>query len=80
MTNTLMLEMAIRRAGLTKKEIAKLLGLSAMGLHKKINNITEFKASEITRLYNLLSLSSLEEQQKIFLPVMFTVNHQVIVT
>ena len=80
MTNTLMLEMAIRRAGLTKKEIAKLLGLSAMGLHKKINNITEFKASEITRLYNLLSLFSLEEQQKIFLPVMFTVNHQVIVT
>lgn len=80
MTNTLMLEMAIRRAGLIKKEIAKLLGLSAMDLHKKVNNITEFKASKITRLYNLLNLSSLEEQQKIFLPVVFTVNHQIIVT
>lgn len=66
MTNTLMLEIAIRRAGLTKKEIAHRLGLSVMGLHKKINNITEFKASEIAQLYNLLKLSSLEEQQQIF--------------
>ena len=67
MTNTLMLEMAIRRAGLTKKEVAHRLGLSVMGLHQKINNMTEFKASEIAQLYNLLNLSSLEEQQQIFL-------------
>ena len=66
MTNTLMLEMAIRRAGLTKKEVAHRLGLSVMGLHQKINNMTEFKASEIAQLYNLLNLSSLEEQQQIF--------------
>ena len=66
MTNTLMLEMAIRRAGLTKKEVAQRLGLSIMGLHQKINNITEFKASEIAKLYEILNLSSLEEQQQIF--------------
>lgn len=66
MTNTLMLEMTIRRAGLTKKEVARRLGLIAMGLHQKINNITEFKASEIAQLYDLLNLSSLEEQQQIF--------------
>ena len=67
MTNTLLLEMAIRRAGLTKKEVARRLGLSIMGLHKKINNLSEFKASEINQLYKMLNLSSLEEQQQIFL-------------
>lgn len=66
MTNTLMLEMAIRRAGLTKKEVAQRLGLSIMALHKKINNMTEFKASEIAQLYEILNLASLEEQQQIF--------------
>lgn len=66
MTNTLMLEMAIRRAGLTKKEVAKRLGLSIMGLHQKINNVTEFKASEIAQLYEILNLASLDEQQQIF--------------
>lgn len=66
MTNTLLLEMAIRRAKLTKKEVAKRLGLSFMGLHQKINNVTEFKASEINQLYKMLNLSSLEEQQQIF--------------
>lgn len=66
MTDTLKLEMAIRRAGLTKREVAKRLSLSEMGLHQKINNVTEFKASEIALLYDLLNLESLEEQQQIF--------------
>lgn len=66
MTNTLLLEMAIRRAGLTKKEVAHKLELSFMELHQKINNVTEFKASEIASLYKLLNLSTLEEQQQIF--------------
>ena len=66
MTNTLLLEMAIRRAKMTKKEIAQHLGLSAIGFYKKLNNVTEFKASEITKLYEILNLSSLEEQQRIF--------------
>lgn len=66
MTDTLMLEMAIKRAGFTKREIAKRLNLSEMGLYQKMNNITEFKASEISSLYDLLNLKSLEEQQQIF--------------
>lgn len=66
MTNTLLLEMAIRRAKLTKKEAAQRLGLSVMGLYQKINNVTEFKASEINQLYKMLNLSTLEEQQQNF--------------
>ena len=75
MTNTLLLEMMIRRAGLTKK-VARHPGLSSMGLHKKMNNQTEFKASETAQLYNLLNLSSLEEQQQIFLLMAFTYSKQ----
>lgn len=66
MTNTLLLEIAIKKAGFTKKEIARKLNLSDMGFYQKLNNITEFKASEISALYDLLKLSSLEEQQQIF--------------
>lgn len=66
MTNTLLLEMAIRRAKLTKKEAAQRLGLSVMGLYQKINNVTEFKAGEINQLYKMLNLSTLEEQQQNF--------------
>ena len=63
MTNTLELEIAIKRAGLTKREVSKRLGLSEMGLYKKLNNITEFKASEI---YSLCEMLNIENKDEIF--------------
>ena len=66
MTDKLELEIAIKRAGLTKNEIAKRLNLSKASFYKKLNNATEFKASEISELYKILKLNSLEEQQQIF--------------
>ncbi|QUH28253.1 hypothetical protein [Vallitalea guaymasensis] len=63
MTNTIELEIAIKRSGLTKREIAKQLGLSEMGLYKKIKNITEFKASEIFLLSKILAIN---DKEKIF--------------
>lgn len=63
MTNTIELEVAIKRSGLTKRKIAKKLGLSEMGFYKKVNNITEFKASEIALLCEVLSI---ENKDKIF--------------
>ena len=65
MTDKLELEIAIKRAGLTKNEIAKRLNLSKASFYKKLNNTTEFKASEISELYKILKLNSLEEQQQI---------------
>ena len=56
LTNTIELEIALKRAGLSKKELAKGLGLSEMGLFRKINNLTEFKASEIKKIQTLLHL------------------------
>lgn len=66
MTNKLELEITIKRAGLTKREVAKALGITTMGLYKKINNITEFKASELSKLKELLNIETAEEQEKIF--------------
>ncbi len=66
MTDSIEFEVALKRAGLTKKEVAKHLGISEMGLYKKINNITEFKASELSKLYDLFKLESIESQQRIF--------------
>lgn len=66
MTNSLKLEMYIKRAGLTKRKVAALLGISEMSFYKKLNNITEFKAGEIFKLYKILKLKNLEEQQMLF--------------
>lgn len=66
MTDSLKLEMYIKQAGLTKRRVATLLGISEMSFYKKLNNITEFKAGEICKLYKILKLKSLEEQQLLF--------------
>ena len=64
MTETIELEIAIKRSGLTKREVAKRLGLSEMGFYQKLNNVTEFKASEIEALIKMLSIKDIG---KIFL-------------
>lgn len=61
MTNTVELEVYIVRAGLTKREVAKRLGISEMGFYKKLNNITEFKASEIDLLVNMLGITDMDK-------------------
>lgn len=58
MTDTLALEMAIRKKGLTKKAVSKHLNLTQQGFLLKLNNVNEFKASEIHRLCNLLDIGS----------------------
>lgn len=65
MTDTIRLKMAIVRSGLSQRKIARALNLSEMGLYKKINNITEFKASEIETLQTILSLT-VSERDAIF--------------
>ena len=60
MTDKIKLEIAIIESGLTMHEVAEKLGLSDMGFYKKINNITEFKASEIVKLKEILKLEAIE--------------------
>ena len=42
MTDTLKLKGAIVASGLSRKQVAEQMGISAYSLHKKIHNITEF--------------------------------------
>lgn len=65
MTNTTLLRMKIDESGYKLRFIAKQLGITYQGFLKKLNNETEFKASEIQILRELLHLTP-EECEKIF--------------
>jgi transcriptional regulator with XRE-family HTH domain len=65
MTDTVLLENIIKQRRFTKSYIAEYLGLSRYGLIKKLNNVTEFKASEIAKLCLLLGIDA-EQREAIF--------------
>lgn len=65
MTNSNMLRAKIDESGYKLRFIAGKLGITYQGFLKKINNETEFKASEIQILKELLNLTE-EERNKIF--------------
>ena len=58
MTDTYELEKLIRMNGFTKKEVAQRLGLSEQGFLLKLNNRSEFKASEIDAICRMLELEN----------------------
>lgn len=66
MTNSKLLRKIINSKGLKLKYVAEYLGLSSYGLALKINNIQEFKTSEVAALCDLLKIESLETKEKIF--------------
>lgn len=57
MTNTTELNRLIEASPLSKEGIASKLGISLSSLNNKISNRTEFKASEIDMLQDILHLS-----------------------
>lgn len=65
MTDTVLLRETIARSGIKYKALATALGLTPYGLQKKIDNRTEFKASEILALTDVLHLSE-KERNAIF--------------
>lgn len=58
MTDTKLLREAIDSSGMSITFISNKIGISREALYKKINNTTEFKASEITKLSKILNLSN----------------------
>ncbi len=60
MTDTELLREKIENSGYKLQFIAKSLGLTYQGLLNKINNRSEFRASEIQELYDLLGLTEKE--------------------
>ena len=60
-----LLNLSIRRAGLTKRQFAARLGLTYAGYQARIRRGSEFKASEIYEIRDILRLSA-EEVTRIF--------------
>ena len=66
MTDTQKLKDIISMSGLKYKFLAESLSLTPYGLMNKIENRTEFKASEILTLCNILGITSLKDKEKLF--------------
>ena len=67
MTDTTLLERYIEKSGYKKSFIAKQIGLkSAYGLARKINNKSEFKATEIGILCSLLKINAKDKNAIFF--------------
>lgn len=69
MTNTSLLRKKIDESGYKLRFIASKLDITYQGFLKKINNETEFKASEMQILRELLNLTDAEFEQ-----IFFTLN------
>ena len=65
MTDSEALNKVIENSGLKLTFIARALKLSREWFYKKLNNQTEFKASEIVKMQEILNLSN-EQRDKIF--------------
>ncbi len=66
MTNTELLVRAIQTTGLKLKFISEKLGIGVGTLSSKINNVTEFKASEIACLSEILNLDGAQRDRIFF--------------
>lgn len=66
MTNTEALGKYIEKSGFKLYYIAERLKITRESLTRKINNKSEFKASEILALSDLLGIESAEEQRRVF--------------
>ena len=66
MTDSKMLSNEISNSGMTITAIAKKLGITREGFYKKLNNETEFKASEISALQKILRLTNKKRDEIFF--------------
>lgn len=69
MTDSVLLRKTIERSGYKLRFLAERLGITYQGFLKKLNNETEFKASEIQTLYQILGMTE-AEREAIFLAQM----------
>jgi transcriptional regulator with XRE-family HTH domain len=56
MTNTNLLAAAIKAKGLTQQDVAEVLNITLSTFNYKLNNKSEFKASEIMALCTMLDI------------------------
>lgn len=68
MTNGKLLKEIARAKQITLQELADALGLTRQGLSKKIENRSEFRVSEVSKISDLLELSE-QQRREIFFAV-----------
>ena len=66
MTDTMLLDEVIAAKGMKYSFLAQALGLSNYGFYKKLYGLSEFTASEVAKLSQVLGLSR-DMRDKIFL-------------
>lgn len=66
LTDSKMLSDEIADSGMTITAIAKKIGITREGFYKKLNNETEFKASEISALQKILRLTNKKRDEIFF--------------
>lgn len=64
--NSILLEQKIIESKLSKKVIAKKIGITRQSLYNKINGKREFNSSEIKKLCEIIDLSSKEKDDIFF--------------
>lgn len=66
MTNGKLLKEIAKAKQVTLQELAEALGLTRQGLSKKIENRSEFRVSEVSKLSEILGLSEQQKQEIFF--------------
>lgn len=66
MTNSVLFRKAVVSSGVKYKYLAQSIGITPYGLQKKIDNQSEFKASEIYKLSDALNLSDADRNAIFF--------------
>lgn len=66
MTNGKLLKEIDKAKQVTLQELAEALGLTRQGLSKKIENRSEFRVSEVSKLSEILGLSEQQKQEIFF--------------
>ena len=68
MINSKLLELFIKASGLRHNYIAREIGVTPFTFAKKIRNVSEFKASEMNKLCDVLKINSAVLREAIFFP------------
>ena len=66
MTNGKLLKEIAKAKQITLQELADALGLTRQGLSKKIENRSEFRVSEVSKISDLLGLSEQQRREMFF--------------
>ena len=66
MIDSVALRNKISEKGIKYNYIAEKLGLSAYGLQLKIDGKNDFRTTEVSKLCDILSITSLKEKERIF--------------